>query len=144
MSYLEARNRAITEAMTSDPRTIMVGDFGGPGTPEGGYAKAFGAQRVRQVPISEEGFGGIAVGAYELMRAAIASDDPVVYIDSGAVYDEVEDVPVGNAPSRVRARVVRPGTDVTLVAISGAVGKALRVAERLASEGISVEVVDPQ
>src|SRR4051794_5129144 len=46
MTFLEARNRAITEAMEANDRAIIIGGFGGPGAPEGGYAKAFGAQRV--------------------------------------------------------------------------------------------------
>src|ERR1041384_2252491 len=63
MSFLEARNRAITDAMSADPSTIIVGGFSGPGAPDGGYAKAFGESRVRPVPISEEGLGSAAVGA---------------------------------------------------------------------------------
>jgi pyruvate dehydrogenase E1 component beta subunit len=79
-----------------------------------------------------------------MMRHAIASDDPVMYIDSGLAYDQVEDVAVGGDLRPARARVVRPGTNVTLVAVSGTVARALKVVERLAGEGISVEVVDPQ
>src|SRR5439155_8615417 len=63
MTFLEARNRAITEVMASDDHAIIIGGFSGPGAPEGGYAKAFGQARVRPTPISEEGFAGIAVGA---------------------------------------------------------------------------------
>jgi pyruvate dehydrogenase E1 component beta subunit len=87
---------------------------------------------------------GTPAGAYQLMRAALASDDPVVYVDSQTLHREVGEVAVGQEARPVRARVLRPGTDVTVVAISAAVPRALRVAERLAGEGISVEVVDPQ
>lgn len=228
MSFLEARNRAITEAMMSNENTILIGGFGGPGAPEGGYARAFGEARVRSVPISEEGFAGAAVGAalyglrpivtfsnasfmfdawepvlneaallrymsggqfeapiifhmliglragwaaqhsqtsqamlcnapglvvvapgtpagaYQMMRAATASNDPVVFVDSPTLHREVGDVPVGQEVRMARARVVRPGNDVTVVAVSGMVPRALLVADRLEREGISVEVVDPQ
>ena len=87
---------------------------------------------------------GTPLGAYELMRTAIASDDPVVYVDSPTLHEEVGTVSVDQAPRPARARVVRAGTDVTVVAVSGMVPRALRVAERLVGQGVSVEVVDPQ
>lgn len=228
MNFVEARNQAITDAMSADERVVMIGELGGAGAPEGGYARAFGDKRVRDVPISEEGFGGIGVGAslyglrpivsftnasfmfdawepvlneaallrymsggqfqcpavfyftvrlrpgwaaqhsqtsaamlvnapglvvvapgtptgaYEAMRAAIMSNDPVVYIESGAAYGPVEEVAIGGSLRPIRARVLRSGTDVTLVAISGAVPRAVAVADKLTGEGILVEVVDPQ
>jgi len=228
MSFVEARNRAITEAMEADDRVIMIGGFSGPGAPDGGYAKAFGVRRVRATPISEEGFAGVGVGAslfglrpivdfsnasfmfdawepvlneaallrymsggqfsapivfhmqiglragwaaqhsqtsqamlcnapglvvvapgtvagaYELMKTAIASDDPVVFVDSPTLNRESGDASIGDPARPARARIVRPGTDVTLVAVSAMVPRALRVAARLAAEGISVEVIDPQ
>lgn len=228
MSFLEARNRAVTEAMASDPRVILIGRLGGAGEPEGGYVKAFGRLRVRETPISEEGYGGAAVGAalaglrpiasfsnigfmydawepilneaalmrymsggqfnvpvvfhatiglrvgwaaqhaqnpqallcnvpglvvvapgtpaaaYELMAAAIASDDPVAYLDSPALHREVAEVEPMGGSRPVRAQVVRPGRDVTVVAVAGMVPRACGVAERLEGEGISVEVIDPR
>src|SRR5204863_4048171 len=87
---------------------------------------------------------GTPSSAYRLMRAAMASDDPVVYVDSLKLHPEKGEVMIDGRPSRVRAEVVRPGTDVTVVAVSVQVTRALRVADRLAAEGISVEVVDPQ
>ena len=64
MSFVEARNRAIAEAMAANDRTVLIGGgFGGPGSPEGGFGKAYGSGRVRSTPISEEGFAGVAVGA---------------------------------------------------------------------------------
>src|SRR5439155_11686889 len=192
MNFIEARNRAITEAMAANERAIIIGGFGGPGAPEGGYARAFGAQRVRSTPISEEGFAGVAVGAslyglrplvgfsnasfmfdawepvlneaallrymsagqftcpivfhmsiglragwaaqhsqtsqamlcnapglvvvapgtpagaYELMRAALAGNDPVVYVDATTLHAEMGEVAIGEATKQVRARIVRP------------------------------------
>ena len=80
-----------------------------------------------------------------LLRTAIRSDNPVlffehkgIYFNSGAVPRGEFTVPFGSAD------VKRPGTDVTVVAIAAMVNKALGVAERLAEEGISVEVIDPR
>jgi len=87
---------------------------------------------------------GTPTAAYQLMRAAAGSEDPVVYVDSLKLHSEIGEVPVDGRPTRVRAEVVRAGTDVTVVAVSVQVVRALAVAERLASEGISVEVVDPR
>ena len=227
MSFVEARNRAVTEALTENPTAILLGGMGGPGGPEGGYAAAFGRERVRATPVSEEGYAAAAVGAalsglrpivgfstgsfmfnawepvvneaalmrymsggtmsvpitfhfyvglrpgaaaqhsqmpqamlcnapglvvvapgtargaYEVMRAATTSDDPVVYVDCLKLHGELGDVETGLSARPIRAEVVRAGTDVTVVAVSAQVPRALRVAERLAREGISVEVVDP-
>jgi pyruvate dehydrogenase E1 component beta subunit len=226
MSFVEARNRAVTEALSENPRAILFGGMGGPGGPEGGYATAFGRDRVRNPPVSEEAYAGAAVGAalsglrpivsfstgsfmfnawepvvneaalmrymsggqmsvpitfhfyvglrpgaaaqhsqmpqamlcnapglavvapgtpsaaYELMRAATASDDPVVYVDCLKLHADQGDVETSAAAKPARAEVVRSGSDVTVVAVSAQVPRALRVAERLAQEGISVEVVD--
>lgn len=228
MSFAEARNRAVTDALASDPRTILIGDFSGPGEPEGGYASAFGSKRARQGPVSEESLGGAAVGAalmglrpivtfanagfmfdawepvmdeaafmrymsggqfsvpavfhvmvgirtgwaaqhaqvphamfcnqpglvvvapgtpasaYELMRAAAASDDPVIYVDPRPLHGDMGEVDGDGSVRPVRAQVLRPGSDVTVVAVSSMVPRALRVADQLAAENISVEVVDPR
>lgn len=79
-----------------------------------------------------------------LMRSAIRDDDPVIFIESLALYDtkgevpQDEDytVPIGSA------EVKREGSDVTVVAYSRMTVIAMQVAQRLAEEGISVEVVD--
>ncbi len=79
-----------------------------------------------------------------LLRAAIRSEDPVVFLENELVYGrtfEVPDVdewvlPIG------KARIVREGSDVTIVAYSIAVGLALEAAEQLAGEGIEAEVID--
>jgi pyruvate/2-oxoglutarate/acetoin dehydrogenase E1 component len=80
-----------------------------------------------------------------LLKSAIRDDSPVVFIEhkllygvKGEVPDEEYLIPFG------QARIVRQGTDVTIVALSRMVMKALEAAEELAREGISVEVVDPR
>lgn len=79
-----------------------------------------------------------------LLRAAIRSEDPVVFLENELVYGRTFDVPqlddfvlpIG------KARIVRPGSDVTIVSYSIGVGFALEAAETLASEGIEAEVID--
>ena len=81
---------------------------------------------------------------YGLLRAAIQDPNPVVFIENRLLYgmkgpqppaDHI--VPIGTSA------VVRPGSDVTVVSVSRMVARgASRAAERLAGEGISVEVID--
>lgn len=80
-----------------------------------------------------------------LLLASIRDDNPVVFVEHKLLYKERGPVPEPLAPLPLgRAAVVRPGRDVTVIATSVMVGRALAAAERLAQEGISVEVVDPR
>lgn len=80
-----------------------------------------------------------------LLRTAVESDDPVFWADHVKLFDVMGSVPDGwqAIPFGV-ADVKRTGTDVTIVATSWMVQRSLAVAERLAGEGLSVEVVDPR
>lgn len=79
-----------------------------------------------------------------LLKAAIRSNDPVVFLENELVYGrsfdvpDVEDyvLPIG------KARIVRPGADVTIVTYSIGVGVALDAAQTLAEQGIDAEVID--
>ena len=85
-----------------------------------------------------------AADAKGLLKAAIRSDDPVVFLENELIYGrsfeliEGDDhiVPIG------KARVMREGSDVTIVSYSIGVGMALEAAEVLAGEGIAAEVLD--
>ncbi len=81
-----------------------------------------------------------------LLKSAIRDDDPVLVFEDINLWTKKELVPVD--PDFLipigEAEVKRAGSDVTLVAIAGCVPKALAAAESLASEGISVEVIDPR
>ncbi|MFE7558854.1 alpha-ketoacid dehydrogenase subunit beta [Kitasatospora sp. NPDC057500] len=82
--------------------------------------------------------------AYGLLRSAIQDPDPVVVFAPAAALPVRETVTWELAPIPLgSARVHRPGTDVTLVAVGHLVHDALAVAEELAGE-ISVEVFDPR
>lgn len=80
-----------------------------------------------------------------LMAHALRSDDPVLFLEhrelmqtKGPVPEEHYEIPFG------QARIVRPGTDVTVVALSLMVQHTVKAAETLAGAGVSVEIIDPR
>ena len=80
-----------------------------------------------------------------LMRSAIKSDNPTVFINHARLMDIEGDVPAEDYTVPFgRADIKRPGRDATVVATSFVVHAALSAAERLAADGIEVEVVDPR
>ncbi|WP_017664122.1 pyruvate dehydrogenase complex E1 component subunit beta [Porphyrobacter sp. AAP82] len=85
-----------------------------------------------------------AADAKGLMKAAIRSEDPVVFLENELVYGRSFDVPALDdyVLPIGKARVVREGRDVTIVSYSIGVGLALEAANTLAGEGIDAEVID--
>jgi pyruvate dehydrogenase E1 component beta subunit len=85
-----------------------------------------------------------AADAKGLLKAAIRDNNPVIFLENEITYGWSFDVPTN--PDYVlpigKAKVVREGTDVTLVAFSIAVKYALDAAQALAEQGISCEVID--
>jgi pyruvate/2-oxoglutarate/acetoin dehydrogenase E1 component len=80
-----------------------------------------------------------------LMTASIRDDNPVVFFHHYLLTLEHGDVPEGEHVVPLgRAKVVREGGDVTIVALGYMLGQALEAAEQLAGEGISAEVIDPR
>jgi 2-oxoisovalerate dehydrogenase E1 component len=81
-----------------------------------------------------------------LLAAAIQDDNPVIFLEQKLLFFG-DPVPVPQERYAIglgSAAVVRPGSDVTVVALGAMVPHALRVARELAEEGVSVEVVDPR
>jgi 2-oxoisovalerate dehydrogenase E1 component beta subunit len=81
--------------------------------------------------------------AYSMLREAIASDDPVIFMEPKSRYWSKQELalPVTTEPMNT-AVVRREGTDVTLIAYGPTVKTALETAELAEEEGLSVEVVD--
>ncbi len=85
-----------------------------------------------------------AADAKGLLKAAIRTDDPVVFLENELLYGQHFDVPelddyvlpIG------KARIVRPGKDVTIVSYSIGVAVALEAAQELMGQGINAEVID--
>ena len=229
----KALNEGLRSALTNDPSVVLLGEdigtLGGVFRVTDGLAAEFGADRVRDTPISESAIVGTAIGlalrgyrpvceiqfdgfvypafdqivahlakfrartngqvrlpitiripfgggikaiehhsesneayfahtaglrvvscstpsnAYDLMRAAIASDDPVIFYEPKRLYWDKEDVDLARDPEAGildSAVVRRHGTDVTLVTYGPTVRLALTAAKIAASEGRSIEVID--
>jgi len=80
---------------------------------------------------------------YGLLRTAIEDDNPVIFIENRLLYERKTAMPARE--HRVpfgHARIVRPGSDLTIVAWSQMVERSLEAAEELAAEGVAAEVID--
>ncbi len=234
LHYTEALNEALHQEMTRDDRVILmgedVGETGGIFQVSKGLFDAFGADRVRDTPISEATFVGCGIGAaiagmrpivelqifdfvaltmdmlvnqaakfrymlggapnvpvvvrgpqgggirlaaqhsqsleawfthipglvviapstpYDakgLLTSAIRDDNPVIFLEQKLLYLG-QPAPVPEVPYAIpigKADIKRVGSDVTVVATSAMVPRALGAAQQLEGEGISVEVIDPR
>ncbi|TVV75959.1 alpha-ketoacid dehydrogenase subunit beta [Sphingomonas solaris] len=231
-TYIEAIRQAQMEEMQRDARVFIMGEdivcnvFG----TTTGFTEMFGKERVRDTPISENGFIGASAGAamvgmrpivdvtissflypamdqimsiiaksryiyggqamlplvirsclfygnsnaaqhsdrpYSmfmnvpglkiivpsdardmkgLLKAAIRDDDPVLCFEDSTCWSSKADLP--DDPDFLiplgQGEVKREGTDLSIIAVAGGVPIALKAAQRLAKEGISVEVIDPR
>lgn len=138
-----AKNRYMFGGKTTVPLVIRT---------QGGAGRCIAAHHSQSLEALWVHFPGIYVvmpstpyDAKGLLKAAIRDDNPVMFIEhkmlynvKGPVPEEEYIIPLGVAD------VKREGTDVTVIAYSRMVHRALEAAEILAREGISVEVVDPR
>jgi pyruvate dehydrogenase E1 component beta subunit len=232
LTYREALRRALDDELARDPDVFLMGEeigrFEGSYKVTAGLWQKYGAARVRETPISEEGFLGAGIGAammglrpvveimtinfilvamdqvinhaakirymfggavgvpmvirtpggagaqltaqhsqsleawfagcpgmkvvapasvadaYGMMKTAIRDDDPVLFVENLVMYNVTGTMP-DDADYTVplgRAAVVREGRDLTLVAHSYTVQRALRVADTMSRDGVEIEVVD--
>jgi pyruvate dehydrogenase E1 component beta subunit len=235
VTYREAIRLALDEELARDDSVFLMGEeigrFEGSYKVTAGLWKKWGPKRVRETPISEEGFVGAGVGAamlglrpvveimtvnfilvamdmvvnhaakvsqmfggkvrvpmvirtpggagaqltaqhsqslevffahtpglkvvapaspadaYGLMKSAIRDDDPVLFMENLVLYNltgplETDDAAADGAIPIGVAKIVRPGTDITIVAHSYTVRRCLTVADRLAQAGVEAEVID--
>jgi pyruvate/2-oxoglutarate/acetoin dehydrogenase E1 component/TPP-dependent pyruvate/acetoin dehydrogenase alpha subunit len=136
-----AKNRFMFGGKTTVPMVIRS---------EGGAGRSIAAHHSQSLEALWTHFPGVYVAmpstpfdAKGLLKAAIRDDNPVMFIehkmiynDEGYVPDEDYVIPFGVAD------IKREGSDVTVISYSRMVLRSLEAAERLAEEGISVEVVD--
>ena len=138
-----AKHRYMSGGQVTVPLTIRT---------QGGAGWSPGAQHAQQleawlvhVPGLKVAYPSTPEDVRGMLWTSIYDDNPVVFFEhrllypvKGAVPDELEPIPLG------KARVVREGTDVTVIAIGPLVHRALDAAKQAEVDGISVEVVDPR
>ncbi len=138
-----AKHRFMSGGQVKVPLTIRT---------QGGAGWSPGAQHAQQleawlvhVPGLKVVYAASPADARGLLWSSIYDDNPVIFFEHRLLYPikeevaaELEPIPLG------KARVVRPGTDVTVIATGPLVQRSLAAAEQAEAEGISVEVVDPR
>ena len=136
-----AKTRYMTDGQVALPLVIRTANGGG---------LRFGAQHSQSIENWAMAVPGLKVVAPStpsdmvgLMAAAIRDPDPVIVCEHKALFADKADVPDGELVVPLgEARIVREGTDATVVALAAMVPRAAVAAEALASDGISVEVID--
>jgi pyruvate dehydrogenase E1 component beta subunit len=138
-----AKHRYMSGGQLKVPLTIRT---------QGGAGWSPGAQHAQQleawlvhVPGLKVVYAASPNDARGLLWSSIYDDNPVIFFEhrllypvKGEVAEALEPIPLG------QARVVREGTDVTVIALGPLVHRALEAAEQAEAEGISVEIVDPR
>jgi pyruvate/2-oxoglutarate/acetoin dehydrogenase E1 component len=138
-----AKHRTMSGGQVKVPLTIRT---------QGGAGWSPGAQHAQQleswfvhVPGLKVVFPSTPEDVRGLLWSSIYDDNPVIFFEhrllyplKGEVPETLEPIPLG------KARVLREGSDVTVVAIGRMVPEALKAAEEAEREGISVEVLDPR
>jgi pyruvate dehydrogenase E1 component beta subunit len=133
--------RYMTGGQVTVPLVIRTANGGGLG---------FGAQHSQAVENWVFAVPGLKIAAPStpadvvgLMASAIRSDDPVVFFEhKGLLASKGEPAPPDHVVPLGEASVVRPGSDITIVALASTVPTALSAAEQLAADGIDAEVID--
>ncbi|HUY16543.1 MAG TPA: pyruvate dehydrogenase complex E1 component subunit beta, partial [Acidimicrobiales bacterium] len=136
-----AKSRYMTNGQMSFPLVIRSGNGGG---------LRFGAQHSQSVENWAMMVPGLkvvvpsnAVDVIGLMAASIRDNDPVIFLEAKALYSSKMDVPDGDiVDSLGTAKVLREGSNATLVALGAMVPRALEAATELAASGIDCTVVD--
>ena len=136
-----AKSRYMTGGQVSIPMVVRTANGGG---------SRFGAQHSQSVENWAMMIPGLKVVAPStpadvvgLMAASIRDQDPVIFFEHKSLMATKGEVPEGELVDRLgTAKVVREGSDCTIVALALMVPRALEAADRLAEQGIAAEVID--
>jgi pyruvate dehydrogenase E1 component beta subunit len=136
-----AKSRYMTSGQVSFPLVIRTANGGG---------SRFGAQHSQSVENWAMMIPGLKVVAPStptdvvgLMAASVRDPDPVVFFEHKSLMAGKAEIPDGEIVDELgTAKVVREGSDVTVAALALMVPRALEAADRLAGEGLSLEVID--
>jgi pyruvate dehydrogenase E1 component beta subunit len=86
---------------------------------------------------------GTPEDAKGMLKSAIRSDDPILFIEHATLYQTRGEVPDGEFTIPIgKSKIQRPGKDVTIVTYSKMLDYSIRAADQLAKDGIEVEIVD--
>ncbi len=138
-----AKQRYMSGGQLTVPLTIRT---------QGGAGWSPGAQHAQQleawlvhVPGLKVAYPSTPEDVRGLLWTSIYDDNPVIFFEhrllypvKGEVPEEIEPIPLG------KARTIREGTDVTVIAIGPLVHRAVEAAKQAEEEGISVEIIDPR
>src|SRR6266699_2400823 len=138
-----AKHRYMSGGQVTVPLTIRT---------QGGAGWSPGAQHAQQlegwlvhIPGLKVVFPSTPTDVRGLLWSSIYDDNPVIFFEHRLLYPIKEDVPAELEPVPLgKARIVREGTDVTVVATGPLVHRSLAAAKQAEEEGISVEIVDPR
>jgi pyruvate dehydrogenase E1 component beta subunit len=116
----------------------------------GGGGRQLGATHSQTPDVIFAHFPGLKVvapgtpaDAKGLLKSAIRSNDPILFIEHATMYQVRGDVPEGDYTTPIGQSIVqRAGTDVTIVTYSKGLEISLKAAEQLTKEGVEAEVVD--
>jgi len=136
-----AKSRYMTNGQVTFPLVIRSGNGGG---------LRFGAQHSQSVENWAMMIPGLkvvvpsnAIDVIGLMAAAVRDPDPVIFLEAKALYASKMDVPDGEIVDTLgSAKVLRQGSNATVIALGSMVPKALQAADELASDGIECTVID--
>ncbi len=136
-----AKTRYMTDGQVSLPLVVRTANGGG---------SRFGAQHSQSVENWVMMIPGLKVVAPStpadvvgLLAAAVRDPDPVVFFEHKTLLATKGEVPDGEHVDALgTARILREGSDVTIVALAAMVPKAVEAAEQLAGDGVSAEVID--
>jgi acetoin:2,6-dichlorophenolindophenol oxidoreductase subunit beta len=138
-----AKHRYMSGGQITVPLTIRT---------QGGAGWSPGAQHAQQleawlvhVPGLKVAYASTPEDVRGLLWSSIYDDNPVVFFEHRLLYPVKGDVPELLEPIPLgKARTIREGTDVTVIAIGPLVHRALDAAKQAEEDGISVEVIDPR
>jgi acetoin:2,6-dichlorophenolindophenol oxidoreductase subunit beta len=136
-----AKSRYMTGGQMTVPVVVRTANGGG---------SRFGAQHSQSVENWCMMIPGLKVVAPStprdvvgLLAASVRDPDPVVFFEHKSLMATKGEIPEGEIVEELgKAKVVREGTDCTIVALALMVPRALEAAERLAEDGITAEVID--
>jgi len=143
ISNQAAKWHYMTGASTTVPMVIRCSVGGGKGY--GGQHSQSLESMFAHIPGLYVAYPSNPYDAKGLIKTAIRDDNPVMFVEGQLLYNERGFVPEEDYTIPFgEANVVREGSDVTFVAWGPAVSDAIKAADALEAEGISVEIIDPR